>query len=71
MSLLFLDLDGFKAVNDIFGHDEGDVVLKIAADRISRSIRANDLCFRLGGDEFAVILRDVKDRLHWIIWKPF
>jgi diguanylate cyclase (GGDEF)-like protein len=64
MSLLFLDLDGFKAINDTFGHDEGDVLLKIVADRISRSIRTNDLCFRLGGDEFAVIARDVKDRLH-------
>ncbi len=64
MSLLFLDLDGFKGVNDKFGHDEGDVLLKNVADRISRCIRPNDLCFRLGGDEFAVIVRDVKDRLH-------
>ncbi len=64
MSLLFLDLDGFKSVNDTFGHDEGDVLLRIVADRISQSVRANDLCFRLGGDEFTVILRDVKDRLH-------
>lgn len=64
MSLLFLDLDGFKVINDTYGHDEGDVLLRVVADRISRSIRANDLCFRLGGDEFAVILRNVKDRLH-------
>jgi diguanylate cyclase (GGDEF)-like protein len=64
MSLLFLDLDGFKAVNDTYGHDEGDVLLKTVAGRISKSIRTNDFCFRLGGDEFIVILRDVKDRLH-------
>jgi diguanylate cyclase (GGDEF)-like protein len=64
MSILFLDLDGFKVINDTFGHDKGDVLLKSVADRISSSIRTNDLCFRFGGDEFAVILRDVKDRLH-------
>jgi diguanylate cyclase (GGDEF)-like protein len=64
MSILFLDLDGFKAINDTFGHDEGDLLLKVVAERISKSIRANDLCFRLGGDEFIVLLRDVKDRLH-------
>jgi len=64
MSILFLDLDGFKTVNDTFGHDEGDILLKTVAERISRCIRTNDLCFRLGGDEFAVIARDVKDRLH-------
>jgi diguanylate cyclase (GGDEF)-like protein len=64
MSILFLDLDGFKVVNDTFGHEDGDVLLKAVACRISKSIRANDLCFRLGGDEFVVLLRDVKDRLH-------
>ena len=64
MSVLFLDLDGFKAVNDTFGHENGDVLLKAVAGRISKSIRANDLCFRLGGDEFVVLLRDVKDRMH-------
>lgn len=64
MSVLFIDLDGFKAVNDTYGHEKGDIVLKAVADRLPRIVRVNDLCFRFGGDEFVVLLRDVKDRLH-------
>ncbi len=64
MSVLFIDLDGFKAVNDTYGHEKGDVVLKTVAERLPKIVRANDICFRFGGDEFVVLLRDVKDRLH-------
>ena len=54
--LLFLDLDGFKSVNDRWGHDIGDQVLKAVAGRIQDSIRVGDSAARLGGDEFAVVL---------------
>jgi len=64
MSVLFIDLDGFKAVNDTYGHEKGDIVLKTVAERLPKIVRANDICFRFGGDEFVVLLRDVKDRLH-------
>ncbi|MEO9969373.1 MAG: GGDEF domain-containing protein [Hyphomonadaceae bacterium] len=56
--LAFIDLNRFKYVNDTYGHDAGDTVLQIAAQRLQKCIRAVDLVARLGGDEFAVIFRD-------------
>ena len=56
-SILYLDLDGFKGVNDTYGHATGDELLKIVARRIQSSIRQQDLAVRLGGDEFAVLCR--------------
>ena len=56
VALLYLDCDGFKAINDRHGHDIGDAMICTIAERLRRSIREKDRVFRLGGDEFAVVL---------------
>jgi diguanylate cyclase (GGDEF)-like protein len=58
VGLLFLDLDDFKRINDAFGHQTGDALLKQVADRIQASVRTHDHVARLGGDEFAILLAE-------------
>ncbi len=60
VALLFLDLDGFKGVNDTLGHEAGDQVLKESARRIEGALRTVDTAARLGGDEFTIVLEQVR-----------
>ncbi len=61
LSVIFLDLDYFKQINDNFGHEQGDLVLAEFANLLIRNIRSNDLVGRWGGDEFVVLLRTDKE----------
>jgi len=56
LSLMILDIDHFKSVNDIYGHDAGDEVLKIFAQRVRHVVRGSDLVCRLGGEEFVIVM---------------
>jgi diguanylate cyclase (GGDEF)-like protein len=59
LAILYFDLDGFKSVNDRFGHEAGDRVLQTTAARLRRTLRTSDFVARLGGDEFVAVLPDV------------
>jgi diguanylate cyclase (GGDEF)-like protein len=60
--VMFFDLDGFKAVNDTFGHGTGDLVLQAVAQRVQDKLRKEDSLARLGGDEFVILLEEVVSR---------
>ena len=62
LAVFYLDLNGFKLLNDTEGHDAGDLALRITADRLRQSVRASDHVARLGGDEFVCLIHDAKPR---------
>ncbi|HPH12634.1 MAG TPA: EAL domain-containing protein [Burkholderiaceae bacterium] len=61
LAVCMLDLDGFKPVNDTFGHEAGDMLLVELSERLARAVRGEDTVARLGGDEFVLLLGDLKD----------
>ena len=79
LSVLCIDLDGFKQVNDRFGHPLGDALLVQVADRLKRLIRKTDVVARLGGDEFAILMRaagrsdaeEIASRINRVMAEPF
>ncbi|MGZ5780437.1 MAG: diguanylate cyclase domain-containing protein, partial [Burkholderiaceae bacterium] len=80
IATLFLDLDGFKPINDAFGHHMGDQLLVAVAERLRATVRQADVVARFGGDEFAVLITDIIDvniaaslaqKLIDILSKPF
>ena len=60
LSLLYIDLDHFKEINDSFGHSAGDEVLRQLGPRLTRQLRATDILVRVGGDELAVLVMDTE-----------
>jgi diguanylate cyclase (GGDEF)-like protein len=63
VTVVFMDLDNFKLINDTLGHKAGDELLKTVADRMVRNVRQTDSVMRLGGDEFVLVLADQSDRM--------
>jgi diguanylate cyclase (GGDEF)-like protein/PAS domain S-box-containing protein len=61
VAVFFIDIDGFKRINDVFGHAIGDLVLRTSATRLQKSIRSMDTCARYGGDEFLLLLNNIKE----------
>jgi diguanylate cyclase (GGDEF)-like protein len=62
IAVLYLDIDGFKDINDRYGHGHGDALLRAVADRLHRAARAVDTVARIGGDEFAILIEELADR---------
>ena len=63
MALALIDLDGFKPVNDTYGHEVGDIVLKEVAARLRAIVRKSDAVIRIGGDEFVLIIENMQSKV--------
>jgi diguanylate cyclase (GGDEF)-like protein len=61
LALMILDLDEFKPINDLYGHESGDIVLQQIAQSLSSQLRRNEVLYRIGGDEFALLLVNISD----------
>lgn len=61
LAVMFIDLDGFKPINDEYGHDAGDEALKIVAERMTACTRESDIVARIGGDEFIILFKGLED----------
>ncbi|MBI5091840.1 MAG: diguanylate cyclase [Candidatus Hydrogenedentes bacterium] len=61
MAVVYVDLDGFKSINDTWGHDAGDILLKMTAERLVAAVRQEDTVSRLGGDEFVIALWQIRN----------
>lgn len=64
VAVVFVDLDGFKPINDTYGHKCGDEVLRVTAARLLEAVRSDDTAARIGGDEFVMILGELRNGLH-------
>jgi diguanylate cyclase (GGDEF)-like protein len=79
---MYIDLNKFKPINDKYGHEVGDAVLKVVSNRINGCIRFDDIAFRLGGDEFLILLNltnaldktellnHIAEKIHWEVTRP-
>ena len=67
MALYYMDLDRFKKINDVLGHDVGDALLQLISEKLRNLLRVNESIYRVGGDEFCVLVPEFKNN----IMKPF
>jgi diguanylate cyclase (GGDEF)-like protein len=67
LCLVFMDIDGFKNINDTFGHSEGDKLLQVVADVLKNNIRTTDILARLGGDEFTIMLAETDEAVSRVL----